>query len=462
MIISGATKYRKPVLLRPATKIVRGKAVNNAGENVISNGSLFDVGVNQCAIFVENGKVHDLCAEPGQYRYDTQLEPSMLGGGLKDLGPSFKLMLQRFKAGGMSTNTMKIFYVNLKEIQGNKIGIGDVPFRDSEFGFTVKVMGYGVYSYRITDPLLFFENVTGTTLGDYPRSRIDEQLKSELQMAMQPALGKIAAMRISYDQLINYPKEIGEAVNQEMTPQWQEKRGISIVSIAFASITVDEESSKKIAQFQESRVYTNPGMMGARLGGAQANAMETAASNSAGAMTGFLGMGFAQQAGEPIPVRCIRWPSSRAPFRLPSLLPPPPGRLCPAKGRRREVGSAPAAARKTKGSSAPTVGKRDRKPTAGPAQNAGRKTRAISVPTAGPKNRPPSQPVPTAAGNRRMGIFPNSAPTAGINSKTKLRTPPSAKEMAAFFIGLLRLCSSGAGTFSLQHLLEGNIFKFLF
>ena len=285
------------ILLRPATKIVRGKAVNNAGENVISNGSLFDVGVNQCAIFVENGQVHDLCAEPGQYRYDTQLEPSMLGGGLKDLGPSFKLMLQRFKAGGMSTNTMKIFYVNLKEIQGNKIGIGNVPFRDSEFGFTVKVMGYGVYSYRITDPLLFFENITGTTLGDYPRSRIDEQLKSELQMAMQPALGKIAAMHISYDQLINYPKEIGEAVNQEMTPEWQEKRGISIVSIAFASITVDEESSKKIAQFQESRVYTNPGMMGARLGGAQANAMETAAGNAAGAMTGFLGMGFAQQAG---------------------------------------------------------------------------------------------------------------------------------------------------------------------
>lgn len=411
MIISGATKYRKPVLLRPATKIVRGKAVNNAGENVISNGSLFDVGVNQCAIFVENGKVHDLCAEPGQYRYDTQLEPSMLGGGLKDLGPSFKLMLQRFKAGGMSTNSMKIFYVNLKEIQGNKIGIGDVPFRDSEFGFTVKVMGYGVYSYRITDPLLFFENVTGTTLGDYPRSRIDEQLKSELQMAMQPALGKIAAMRISYDQLINYPKEIGEAVNQEMTPQWQEKRGISIVSIAFASITVDEESSKKIAQFQESRVYTNPGMMGARLGGAQANAMETAASNSAGPDWFLAWLCPAGRGANP--VRCIRWPSSRAPFRLPSLLPPPPGRLCPAKGRRREVGSAPAAARKTKGSSAPTVGKRDRKPTAGPAQNAGRKTRAISVPTAGPKNRPPVAACPDCGWKPEDGNLPKFCPNCG-------------------------------------------------
>ena len=145
--------------------------------------------------------------------------------------------------------------------------------------------------------MFFFENVCGTTYGDYPRSKLDDQLKSELSMAMQPALGKIAAQRICYDQLINYPKEIGKAVNEEMTEEWENRRGISIVSIALASITVDDESSKKIAEFQESRVYTNTQMMGARLGTAQANAMETAAGNSAGAMTGFLGMGFAQQAG---------------------------------------------------------------------------------------------------------------------------------------------------------------------
>lgn len=285
------------ILMRPATKVLRGGVVNNATENVITNGSVFDVGVGQCALLVENGKVHDFCAEPGQYKYDSNVEPSFLGAGVKDIGGSFKTMLNRFRAGGQSTNTMKIFYINMKEIFGNKIGIGNVPFRDSEFGFTVKVQGFGNYSYKITQPMLFFENVCGTTYDDYPRSRLDDQLKSELSMAMQPALGKIAAMRICYDQLINYPKEIGAAVNEEMTDEWENKRGISIVTIALASITVDDESSKKIAQFQESRVYTNAQMMGARLGTAQANAMETAAGNSAGAMTGFLGMGFAQQAG---------------------------------------------------------------------------------------------------------------------------------------------------------------------
>jgi len=285
------------VLMRPGMKVLRGGVVNNATENVITNGSLFDVGVGQCALLVENGKVHDFCAEPGQYKYDSSVEPSFLGAGVKDIGGSFQTMLKRFTAGGQSTNTMKIFYINMKEIFGNKIGIGNVPFRDSEFGFTVKVQGFGNYSYKITQPMFFFENVCGTTYGDYPRSKLDDQLKSELSMAMQPALGKIAAQRICYDQLINYPKEIGKAVNEEMTEEWENRRGISIVSIALASITVDDESSKKIAEFQESRVYTNTQMMGARLGTAQANAMETAAGNSAGAMTGFLGMGFAQQAG---------------------------------------------------------------------------------------------------------------------------------------------------------------------
>lgn len=285
------------ILMRPAMKVMRSGVVNNATESVITNGSLFDVGVNQCAILVENGKVHDFCAEPGQYRYDSTVEPSFLGGGVKDIGGSFRTMLDRFKAGGQSTNTMKLFYINMKEILGNRFGIGDVPFRDGEFGFTVQVKGYGHYSYRISNPMLFFENVCGTTLGDFPRSRIDEQLKSELMMAMQPALGKIAAKRICYDQLINYPQEIGEAVNDVLSPEWEERRGISIVTVAMAHISVDDESAKKIAQFQESRVYTNMQMMGARLGTAQANAMETAAGNSAGAMTGFMGMGFAQQAG---------------------------------------------------------------------------------------------------------------------------------------------------------------------
>lgn len=114
---------------------------------------------------------------------------------------------------------------------------------------------------------------------------------------MQPVLGKIALKGIAYDQLPLYTNEIADQLNQELTEDWVQNRGISVVAVALASITPDAESAKKIAQFQESRVYTNTRMMGARLGGAQANAMENASKNDAGAMTGFMGLGMAQQAG---------------------------------------------------------------------------------------------------------------------------------------------------------------------
>ncbi len=144
---------------------------------------------------------------------------------------------------------------------------------------------------------MFYTNVCGNVEDRFVRGQIDEQLKAEVQHNMQPALGKIALKGIPYDQLTLYTNDIAHELNQELTEDWVENRGISVVSVALASITPDADSAKKIAQFQESRVYTNSRMMGARLGGAQANAMEGAAKNSAGAMTGFLGMGMAQQAG---------------------------------------------------------------------------------------------------------------------------------------------------------------------
>ena len=144
---------------------------------------------------------------------------------------------------------------------------------------------------------MFYTNVCANVKDRFLRSEIDGQLKTEVQHNLQPALGKIALKGIPYDQLPLFTNEIAEELNQELTAEWVEKRGISVVSVALASITPDEESAKKIAEFQESRVYTNATMMGARLGTAQATAMEKAAANDAGAMTGFLGMGFAQQAG---------------------------------------------------------------------------------------------------------------------------------------------------------------------
>lgn len=274
-----------------------GSSNTKSGDNVISDGSRVDVADGQFLVIVENGKVVDFCAEPGQYIYQTGTQPSMLSGSFDGLSESFRQVGKRFTAGGQVLSQQYVYYINTKEILGNKWGVGDVPFRDSEFNFTMKLSAYGEYSYRITDPLMFYANVCGNVQGAYTRGKIDSQLKAEVQTAMQPALGRIALKRIPYDQLPLFTSDICDELNRELTADWVEKRGISICSFAVAGVRPDDESAKKVAAFQESRVYTSSQMMGARLGTAQANAMETAAGNSAGAMTGFMGMGFAQQAG---------------------------------------------------------------------------------------------------------------------------------------------------------------------
>lgn len=329
------------VLMQKGQARVGGKSSNTKrSENIISDGSKIAVNDGQCMLIVENGKVVDFSAEPGGYIYQTGTEPSMFDSGFQGLKESFKKVGKRFTYGGQPENDQRVYYINTKEIMGNKVGVGDVPFRDSEFGFTMMLKGYGTYSYRITNPIMFYTNVCGNVQDRFLRSQIDEQLKAEVQHNLQPALGKIALKGIAYDQLPLYTNEIADELNQELTEDWVENRGISVISVALASITPDAESAKKIAQFQESRVYTNSRMMGARLGGAQANAMENAASNAAGAMTGFFGMGMAQQAGGANP----------ATFYQNTPEPPMPG------AAPQQQAQAPSPASATKGWQCPSCG----------------------------------------------------------------------------------------------------------
>lgn len=286
------------VLAVRGQKYTGDRSSNTKGsDTVITDGSRVDVADGQCMLIVENGKVVDFCAEPGQYVYQTGTQPSLLSGGWKGLKESFKQVGKRFTAGGQELSSQYVFYINTKELMGNKWGVGDVPFRDSEFNFSIMLSAYGEYSYRVSNPLLFYANVCANVDGAFTRDRIDSQLKVELQSAIQPALGRVALRRVPYDQLPLFTRDICEELNAELTQDWGERRGLSVVSIAIGSVTPDEESVKKINEFQESRVYTDARMMGARLGTAQATAMEKAAQNAAGAMNGFVGMGFAQQAG---------------------------------------------------------------------------------------------------------------------------------------------------------------------
>jgi membrane protease subunit (stomatin/prohibitin family) len=292
------------VLVIRGQKYTGGRGSNNKGnDNIISNGSGIIIADGQCMIIVDQGKVAEICAEPGQYTYDASTEASLFFGSLgENIVNSFKNIGARFSFGGSPGKDQRVYYINTKEILGNKYGTQNpVPFRvvDTNIGLDVDIAirCNGEYSYKITDPVLFYANVTGNVTNDYTRDQIDSQLKAELLTALQPAFAKISAMGVRYSALPEHTLELSQALNDILSKKWKELRGIEIASFAVNSATASKEDEDMIKELQKTAVLRNPNMAAAAITSAQADAMRAAASNENGAMMGFMGLGFAQQAG---------------------------------------------------------------------------------------------------------------------------------------------------------------------
>lgn len=278
---------------------------NNKGEdNIISNGSVVAVNEGQCMIIVDQGKVVEFCAEAGEFTYDNSTEPSLLYGNLgENIKKTFATVGKRFTFAGDTAKDQRIYFFNTKEILGNKYGTANpVPFRvvDQNIGLDIdiSIRCNGEYSYKITDPLLFYTNVCGNVTEDYERSEIDSQLKTELMTALQPAFAKISAMGIRYSAVPAHTMELADALNEVLSAKWAELRGIEIVSFGINAMKASEEDEAMIKELQKNAVLRNPNMAAATLAGAQAEAMKAAASNtSTGPMMAFAGMNMATQAG---------------------------------------------------------------------------------------------------------------------------------------------------------------------
>lgn len=294
----------KEVLVVKGQKRTGGRSSNTRGnDNIISNGSGIAVADGQCMIIVEQGKIVEVCAEPGEFTYDSSTEPSIFFGSLgESIKETFRTIGKRFAYGGDTGKDQRVYYFNIKEIMDNKFGTPNpVPFRvvDSKIGLDVDVSirCSGVYSYMIADPLLFYTKVCGNVEKEYTREEIDSQLKTEFISALQPAFGKLSDLELRPNQIVSHNTELEEAMNAALSTKWGELRGLKVVSIALGSVTLPPEDAEMIKQLQRTAVLQNPNMAGATLVGAQADAMKAAASNSAGAMTGFMGMGMAMNAG---------------------------------------------------------------------------------------------------------------------------------------------------------------------
>ena len=282
-------------------KRISGRSSNTKGsDNIITNGSGIAVADGQCMIIVEQGKVVEVCAEPGEYTYDSSTEPSIFAGSFgESLKNTFRAVGKRFTYGGDTGKDQRVYYFNTKEIMGNKFGtpspiIFEVMNKRIGFSRTVNVRCNGMYSYIISDPLLFYTKVCGNVEQPFTRDMIDEEMKTEFISALQPAFGALAEMELRPAQLPAKVNELKEAMNAALRQEWVKSRGISVEKIALNPITLNPEDMKKIQEMEDSVSYgSNAAMMAGRMTNATANAMETAAGNTAGAMTGFMGMGMA-------------------------------------------------------------------------------------------------------------------------------------------------------------------------
>ena len=294
----------KEVMVTKGQKRIGGRSSNTkSSENIISNGSGIAVADGQCMIIVEQGKVVEVCAEPGEFTYDSSTEPSLFCGNLgQSIIETFKTVGKRFTYGGDTAKDQRVYYFNTKELVDNKFGTPNpIPFRvvDSKIGLDVDVSirCSGVYSYKIANPLLFYTNVCGNVEQEYTRDELESQLKTEFISALQPAFSKLSDMELRPNQIVAHNTELEQAMNNALSAKWGELRGLTIVSIALGSVTLPPEDAEMIKQLQRTAVLQNPNMAGATLVGAQADAMKAAASNEGGAMNGFIGMGMAMNAG---------------------------------------------------------------------------------------------------------------------------------------------------------------------
>jgi membrane protease subunit (stomatin/prohibitin family) len=293
------------VIVKKGQKRTSARSSNVRGEdNIISNGSIITVNNGQCMIIVEQGRIVEFCADPGEYVYDMSTEPSLFYGPLgKNIVGTFKRIGQRFTFGGDTGKDQRVYYFNLKEMMNNRFGTANaVPFRvvDKNIGLDVDIAikCFGEYSYKVENPLLFYTNVSGNVEEPYTRDQMDNQLRAELMNALQPAFAKISELGIRYSALPGHTEEISNALNEVLTEKWRELRGIVIVSVAIQSVKASEEDEQLIKDLQKSAVFRDPTMAAAGLVGAQADAMRAAAANEgAGPFMAFAGMNMAQMAG---------------------------------------------------------------------------------------------------------------------------------------------------------------------
>ncbi len=264
-------------------------------EDTISNGSVVHVYPNQMMLLVDGGKIVDYTAEEGYYVVDYSSLPSMFNG---QLGDALVETFNRFKYGGVTPTKQKVYYINLQEIKGIKFGTRNpINYFDNFYNAELFLRAHGTYSIKITDPLRFYMEAIPKNKDRVTIMDINNQYLSEFMEALQGAINQMSAdgTRISF--VPSKSRELSKYMATILDEDWKQLRGIEIQSVGIASISYDEESTRLINMRNQGAMLGDPSIREGYVQGAMARGVEAAGSNSAGAMTGFMGMGVGMQTG---------------------------------------------------------------------------------------------------------------------------------------------------------------------
>ncbi len=267
-------------------KRVSARSSNTKGsENVISDGSVILVNEGQSAVAIEQGKVIGCYARPGEYTFHGGSASIFSGGGLKGIG---KEIVTRVGFGGDVGIHQYILYIDMKEHMGNPFSVSfPICVTDEEIGLqlTATAQAEGVFSFKITDPMAFYQKIFRGACGTMTVKDVLPQLQAEFATAMMEAAAHVFSGSLRLSDLPGRIHQIAGTVSQCMTAKWVELRGFTVVSTAISSLTVYDRDRRMIQTIQRSKMLRDPVMAAATLTGAQADAMNAAANNPNGGFT---------------------------------------------------------------------------------------------------------------------------------------------------------------------------------
>ncbi len=289
--MSDTTVFTKGVKVRTD----RRNNNKRGNEDVISNGSVIHVYPGQFMMLVDGGKVVDFTAEEGYYTVDHSAAPSLFCG---QFGESLKDAFRRIKFGGTPSYAQKVYFVNLQEIKGIKFGTRTpVNYFDNFYNAELFLRAHGTYSIKITNPLMFYEEVIPKNADRVDINEINEQYISEFLEALTAAVNKMSADGIRISHVASKSRELSSYMASELDESWNTMRGFEVQAVGIASVSYDEESKELINMRNKGAMLGDATVREGYMQGAMARGFEAAGSNSGGAMNAFLGMGVGMGAG---------------------------------------------------------------------------------------------------------------------------------------------------------------------